>query len=241
MRKMNAYISKCPKSVMLLIVLLIVVLAFVGSRGLAQTSEKEGAQQISSKNVLAAIIKNRELFGRDFPTALASLPAWKRFGERKITVFPGQVAGSTPYRKPKEVEQLTPKLSEYLKTYGLRSAAESTDLLKGISVQQLQVKTVSKFPDDDSVRIVLTNSSVEFLNPKLTVAAVIERIGKPEKIVRQLIQTEKERRPIVLTVYSYADNAIAFAESDISPRPGSVDRVILDVTSVTAALFQEAK
>jgi hypothetical protein len=87
----------------------------------------------------------------------------------------------------------------------------------------------------------MTNSPSGFLNPKMTVAAVVERLGKPEKIVRQLIQTEKERRPIVLTLYTYAGNAIAFAESDISPIPGSVDRVILDVPSITAELFQGAK
>jgi hypothetical protein len=45
----------------------------------------------------------------------------------------------------------------------------------------------------------------------------------------------------VLTVYTYAGGSIAFAEADIAPRPGLVNRVRLDVPAVTAALAKESK
>ena len=44
-----------------------------------------------------------------------------------------------------------------------------------------------------------------------------------------VIPTEGERRQQILTLFSYANGAIVFAEADIAARPGRINRVLLDV------------
>ena len=67
---------------------------------------------------------------------------------------------------------------------------------------------------------------------------VLERLGRPERVTTELLDDGTERRPIILTIYHYAGGVIAFAESDVAPRPGFINRVFLDVSAVTAALRQ---
>jgi hypothetical protein len=65
--------------------------------------------------------------------------------------------------------------------------------------------------------------------------------GKPETITTLVIQSKRDMRPAILTLNSYAGGAIIFAESDLAPRPGLVDRVILDVPVMASMLFTEAR
>jgi hypothetical protein len=126
-----------------------------------------------------------------------------------------------------------------MKTPRSRPKPEFADLLKGVSAQapaQLQVEVVPFLPDDDFFHVAWSNPSLQFLAPNLSVATVRERVGPPERTTQELIQNETERRPVVLTLHSYAGGAIIFAESDWST-PGVVDRVIFDVRAITAALF----
>jgi hypothetical protein len=100
----------------------------------------------------------------------------------------------------------------------------------------LKTEVIPSFQDDDSVRVISTRPDAQFLTPNLTVATVQERLGPPEKVEQQVIQGEGERRPVVLTLYRYADGAVTFAESDIAARPGMVDRVLLDASAVVNAI-----
>ena len=80
--------------------------------------------------------------------------------------------------------------------------------------------------------------SYQFLPERLTTKQVEEVAGRPEKVATEVIQTEGERRPVTLTLRSYAGGAIVYAESDWAPTPGLVDRVILNVSTVTATAFK---
>lgn len=95
--------------------------------------------------------------------------------------------------------------------------------------------------EDDSAHVALTGRTLQFLAPRLSMTTVRNRLGEPEKVSRVTIQNKFERRGVVLTLYSYAGGAITFAEADYTAVHGLVDRVILDVAAVTAAVFQEGK
>jgi len=86
-------------------------------------------------------------------------------------------------------------------------------------------------------RVAITGSNLQYLAPRLTVRQVETEIGPPEAVTTQVIQSERDRRPVALTLHSYANGAIIFAESDWMP-PGLIDRVILDVPVVSAIVFR---
>ena len=66
---------------------------------------------------------------------------------------------------------------------------------------------------------------------------VRRRLGKEERVTTELLDDGTERRPVGLTLHFYAGGAIAFVESDHSVKIGSVDRVLLDASKISATLF----
>lgn len=188
---------------------------------------------------LAKILSDRTLWGRDFPTVLAFLDSWSRINEQKIYIFPDRVVGGTRYKTREEAQQAAARLSEAMRATRPRPKPEFLELLRGVPSQapdQLRVEAITFLPDDDYFHVAWTSQSLRFGAQNLSVATVRERLGPPEKTALELIQNETERRPVILTVHSYAGGAVVFAESDWAT-PGYVDRVILDVTAIRAALF----
>ena len=191
---------------------------------------------------VAQVLTRAGIWGKDFPSVLAFLESWKRINEQKIYVFPDRVVGGTQYRKREEAQTVGARLTEAMKATRSKPKPQFADLLKGAQgPSQLRIETIRFLPDDDFFHIAWSNPSLQFLKPNVSMATVISRLGPPEKTTQELIQNETERRPVVLTLHSYAGGAIVFAESDWAAVPGTVDRVILDVTALTAALYQEAK
>jgi hypothetical protein len=189
---------------------------------------------------VAQVLARAGIWGKDFPSVLAFLESWKRINEQKIYVFPDRVVGGTQYRKREEAQTVAARLTEAMKTTRSKPKPQFADLLKGVPPQgpsQLRIEAVRFLPDDDFFHVAWSNPSLQFLKPNVSMATVISRLGPPEKTTQELIQNETERRPVVLTLHSYAGGAIVFAESDWAPVPGTVDRVILDVTALTAALY----
>lgn len=192
---------------------------------------------------LAQILSDHILFGKDFPAALAQLQGWTQIGERTVAVFPDQIVGSTPYRTREEAQPNAGLLGRASRELHPRLNPEITSLLAGAIAKQPPAFLAQAIlsPEDVTLRIAWADAAFQFLAPDLSVATVRERLGPPEKISEEIVPTESDRRPVVLTVYSYAGGTIAFAESDAAAKPGLVDRVILDVPAVAAALFQEAR
>jgi len=68
---------------------------------------------------------------------------------------------------------------------------------------------------------------------------VIKEFGKPDRVSTRVVRSpDRERRPVVLTLHSYAGGAVQFAQSDWSAKPGTVDRVFLNVALVSQAIFE---
>ncbi|HEX6186031.1 MAG TPA: hypothetical protein VFZ44_19230 [Pyrinomonadaceae bacterium] len=186
------------------------------------------------------ILNDRTLWGKDFPTALAFIESMGRAGERRVYVFPDRVVGAARYRTQEEAQRAAARLAEAMRTPRRRARPAYDVLLQGVPLQSpttLRVEVVRLEPDDENFHVAWVGTSLQFMPRQLTVAAVTERLGPPERTVQELIQNDTERRPVVLTLYFYGGGAVAFAESDWAPVPGYVDRAVLDVPAVTAALF----
>lgn len=189
---------------------------------------------------VARVLNDRTLWGRDFPTALAFVESLGRAGERRVYVFPDRVVGATQHRTQDEARRSAARLAEAMKANRRRARPAYEELLRGVPLQApatLRAEVVRLEPDDEYYHVALVGASLQLLPRQLTVAAVRGRLGAPERTVQELIQNETERRPVVLTLYFYGGGAVAFAESDWAPVPGFVDRAVLDVPAVTAALF----
>lgn len=189
---------------------------------------------------VAQVLAKAGIWGKDFPSVLAFLESWKRINEQEIYVFPDRVVGGTQYRKREEAQTVAARLIDAMKATRSKPKPQFADLLKGVPPQgpsQLRIETIGFLPDDDLFHVAWSNPSLQFLKPNVSMATVISRLGPPEKTTQEVIQNETERRPVVLTLHSYAGGAIVFAESDWAAVPGTVDRVILDVTALTAALY----
>ena len=192
-----------------------------------------------SKPTLSSILSDRTLWGKDFALALTFLQSWHEAGEGKVAIFSKRIVGSTAFRTREDAEKVTSKLTDAMARIVFRPKPEFEAMFKGIEPRlaaPVKAELIPAFADDDSIRVAWTLPDAEFLPPKLTMAAVQERLGPPEKVEQELIQTEGERRPVVLTLYRYAERTVTFAESDVAVRPGLVDRVLLDVPAVINAI-----
>jgi len=194
--------------------------------------------QTDQTSAVVKILTAGQLWGKDFPKALASLPEWDRIGDDVVAIFAKQVVGSVPFKTAAAAQPASEKLSAALKQ--ARPAVEPplAQLLAGMAGEPAQLSsTVLQVVDDDSFRVALAGPDLQFLAPGLTISRVEETLGPAETVTTLVIQSERDRRPVVLTLHNYADGAIAFAESDWSPTPGLVDRVIINVPIVSAIIF----
>jgi hypothetical protein len=197
------------------------------------------AGQDDATDTIKKILTTRSLWGKDFAAGLAFLPAWTGGEERTVAIFPERIVAATPFKTAEAAQQKREAVARALTAPRPQTAPGFEELLQPFAAEGAPFETaVVQSQDDDTFRVVLTGPALEFLPQELTVQQVQEAAGLPESVTTQVIQGEGERRPIVLTLRSYAKGAIVYAESDWAPRPGFVDRVFLNVPDVTAVLFK---
>lgn len=165
------------------------------------------------KSALLQILQQKELWNKSFSEVLGSLPAWESIDQHAVHVFPNATVGALPYTSMEDAKRAAQQLQECA----------------------LKAQVAAYFPDDDSLRVNIPATAPNFPE-NLPMTKVHELLGNPTRIERQVIRSIGERRPLVLTIHYYAGESIAFAESDWSPTPGIVDRVILDVQKVSSVL-----
>jgi hypothetical protein len=198
-----------------------------------------GAAAQAPEPTLVQILSNQAVFGKEFAAALRSLPAWNALEEREVVVFAHQIVGSTPYDTKQAAEKRAVQLNRTL----TKAQAQFKSEFSAMSVatpRSLRAEGIP-FPEDDSYRAAVTDSSLQLLNPELTLARLSAALGKPQSVRYVTVQNKLERRPIQLTLYEYAGGQIAFAVPDPSLRRGIVDRALLNVRAVNSAVFQETK
>src|SRR5258708_2494717 len=123
-------------------------------------------------NALAKIFGEPGLWGKGYPAALASLPAWNRLGEKKVAVFVDRMVGGSPHKTREEAQREAEKFTEAVKALRPKPAPKFEAFLKEgaerPSVAKMEV--IPFFQDDGTARIAWTSGSHQLLAPKLNVA-----------------------------------------------------------------------
>lgn len=225
------------------LVLLLSALALLSHPAAAQqgggTKPTAAAAPVTPRR-LAALFSDPALWGRDLPAALAQLPAWRAAGETKVALFADRSVGATAFETAVAARPRLERLARQLTAARLSVRPEFASLLSGASAASApDLSVLPLVPDDERFRVNAAPSSGAdaIIAPGLRVATMRRRLGPPEAVEQQLLDTGTERRPVVLTLYSYANGAVVFAESDFAASPGRVDRVYLDVPILAALIF----
>ncbi|MGB9181729.1 MAG: hypothetical protein WCB68_21040 [Pyrinomonadaceae bacterium] len=201
------------------------------------TTQQNNSATTQQEKSIEDILTDATLWGKDFPSALAALPAFSQAGEREVAIFPDRIVGRT---KQQQRAQAAPRAARLNLTLSRtqRLIPRSTKLLSVMGQGRISLTAeVILFPDDKSYRIAATNASAQFLAPDVTIETVRQRLGKEEKTTTEVLDDGTERRPIILTLHHYAGSSIIFVESDVNPNIGSVDRVFLNAPQISATIF----
>ena len=194
---------------------------------------KPRSHRVTQQRGLEEILTDQSLWGEKFPSVLAALPAFAGAGESQIWVFSDRIVGGNKFRGRDEAERQVKNVIEALKKPpSPRSDKLRTMMATGVSPLK---PTAILFRDDRTYRVAAEGGP--FLRPELSIAEVRRRLGKEERITTEVLDDGTERRPVILTLHYYAGGAIAFAESDHSLKIGSIDRVLLDASKISATLF----
>lgn len=207
--------------------------------GVGQPPPASSSAQQPAQPTVVQMLEDPTIWGKDYPAALAYLSSWKSIEEQSVALFADEVVGATVYDSRDRAEQSASQLSKAMQEPQPPPNREFETFIgdAGKTPPPFQAAPIP-FPEDDSIRVAWTGESLQFLAPGLRLAEIEARYGPPEKVERQAIQGEGERRPIILITYQYADGAILFAETDIAPIPGLVNRVLFDVDAITRVVFQ---
>ncbi len=188
------------------------------------------------------ILSDSTLWGDDFPALLANVRSWRRSGETRIEIFQHEAVGATPHANIRRALSAAARLHFLMKeSPRFRTNFEAVLKTRAADVNDSVVPSAQTSRDDISSRVVVVNKSLAaqtlYLASELTMTKVQERCGPPESVTTRLIDSGDERRPVVLKLYNYAQGSIAFAESNLSPTRGTVDRVILDINKISDVIF----
>jgi hypothetical protein len=195
------------------------------------------SQGPSKQLTIQDILKEKDLWGKDFPQALARIEGLQQIGQEKATVFSDEIVGGTQYASPAAANEAAIKFKAATKS-AQPEVNKAMQLLWNVPTinRNALAEDINIRPENGRETIASTpRVPAQFLSPNVTIATVQQKLGPAEKVSQETIQTEYERRPVILTKYSYANGAISFAESNMKPK-GTIDRVVIDTPQVAGAL-----
>jgi hypothetical protein len=204
--------------------------------------QPEPKKEISEKTAteIYKVFSAREMWERGFGSNAKYLASWSKIDQTSVTVFRDKIVGNRPYKKSEDAEEaaaklrkalldskpdFTPKFSELFYPEKHRSPAEN-------------VVVIEFFGDDDSTRLAWNAPEGSTFPKDLTISAIHDRLGKPERVTTMVLPRE-EGRPVVLTLHHYAEDSVIYAESNLAAKPGRVNRVILNIPTLSKVMFKE--
>lgn len=218
------------------------------------------AQNSSRKPTADQILHNSDLWGKDFSFALSQISSWHAIGEDQVEILSNRVVGRRSYSKP-ESERVVSRLDKELHAHqadaleavdgwlhngSVRKEGEFRDMIYSEKVLESPTGT----PESGIVVEVTHAEGLEFLNPRLTEDDLKRELGSADKVFYKkpdMADTSKyEGRPEIIKVYSYADGAVQFEVSNLSPYiPGKdgrlVEKAVIDTKNVAGVLPEAAK
>ncbi len=220
----------------------ILLLALLACPELPTSPGGNGSAWGQAEVVLTRILTDNKLWGEDAFAVFGTLDRWRRAGDTSVVIYTDRVASGTRSETPEPARQSLARMTAAMQAPRLALRPEFAARYSGAVAARVPAlrAEVARFLEDDSFRVVWVRDGGEFLKRGLTVRAVVEAYGKPEKTTTEVVHSRGDRRPAVLTLHHYANDAIKFVESDLAPTPGLVDRVILDVGAAAARIFATA-
>jgi hypothetical protein len=193
--------------------------------------------QAASSSQFEKFLTDRNIWGEDAFRVFASLDHWK--GESSILLFTDRVVGGSKFETPEQAREKAAAMARMMNRPFPKLTPEFATSYKEALARKapaLQVESVP-FMEDDSYRLQWKREGAEFLKRQLTMRAVVAAYGAPEKTTTEVVHARGDRRPAVLTISEYAGGLLKFVQSDLSPDPGMVDRVVLDVPAAAARIL----
>lgn len=228
-------------SIKLTIALFLSGIAFVGAVGYLEAQAPPSGTSASTAKApaLEKILTDQRLWGDDAFAAFGSLDRWKNIGETSIVIYPDKVAGGTKAEKIEDIKRSSAQMATAMKRSQGKLRPEYNARYRDALATKAPALKVNflRFREDDSFRVVLQREGGVFLKKGVKVSSVVETYGKPEKTTTEVVHSQGDRRPAVLTLHHYANGAVKFVESDLAPVPGLVDRVVVDVAAVSDQIF----
>jgi hypothetical protein len=216
------------------------VVALISGVACLMTSVAAGQTDSTSDAAMQIhkILTDQQLWGPDAFALFATLQRWKTAGEDMVSVFPDRAVGGNKYESAAAGQQSGTRLSTAMKAAPAKLKPEYQQAFRQELSRAANFKARSeRLLEDDSFHLVVQRDGGEFLKPEIPIKSIIDRYGKPEKTTTEAVQAQGDRRPVVLTMSWYGGGAIKFVQSDLSPRPDTVDRVVIDVNAVSAQLY----
>jgi len=193
----------------------------------------------AQESTLGKILTDQRLWGEDAFATFSLLDQWKRVGAPSIIVFSDRVASGTPMATPEEAKKGAAAMAPAKKRARKYLQPAYTAQYRGAMEERIPrlSASASQFLEDGSYRVVWTAPEGEFLKRELKVQTVVDAYGVPEAVTSETIHFEGERRPLILTKYSYAGGAIQFIQSNLEPTPGLVNRAIIELEPAITELY----
>lgn len=210
-------------------------LAAIGGCSLATLA---GVSAQGAGSQLERIATDAALWGEDGLAVVAAIGHWQRIGEATIVIYTDKVVAGSRFAKADEATRATTRFVEEMRRPlpALRRG-EPDALARASTARAGRLKADAlKLIEDDSFRLAVRSEGGIFLRPDVSIASVVARYGKAQKVTTEVVHAQGERRPAILTIHEYAEGAVRFAESDLAA-PGIVDRVYLDTRAVARELY----
>jgi hypothetical protein len=187
---------------------------------------------------LRKLLTDTDVWGPDALAFFVTLQRWQDAGERSVLVFPDRVVAGRKLESAAAGEASARSMAGAVAGFDRKLRPEFRPSYQANlpRAAEFEVKA-ERFLEDDSLRLVLMRPGGEFLRAGVTIRRIEDRYGKPDQTKTVVVQAQGDRRPAILTVYSFAGGAFQFVMSDLSATPAVIDRVVVDVGAVTAQLF----
>lgn len=219
------------------------VFVLAGIAGLFRTEPRASAmpdpQAAANSGQLEKFLTDRNIWGDDAFQVFASLNVWKGEGESSILIFTDKVVGGSKFETPEQAKEKAAVMTRTMTRVNFKLSPEFASSYKSVLARKTPALQVESFRlmEDDSYRLEWKRAGAEFLKKQLTLKAVVAAYGAPEKTSTEVVQALGDRRPAVLTISEYAGGKLKFVQSDLSPDPNEVDRVVLDVPAAAALVL----
>ena len=226
---MIARLSLCP------------VLALLAAGALtAPMAVKAQTPQDAGTAAMRASLGQRQLWGRDYPLLIASLPAWAQIQEKTVTVAADVIFGGTRFATREEADKRAGELRRALSVAPSKLSPSFARIAgeAGNAVAAAERVGIHRYGTDNSYRVVI-GLGLSMLPPELKIVEVRRLLGKELAVKSDVEDGGGEYRPIIYATHVWDGGALLYQTSNYAPTPDQVVRVVLSVPVALRAVEEK--